>query len=179
MVYYMGIYYPEHEKEYIEATMDINICNMYGVINGYAISPLHSADGDMSKPHYHIILQSLKPLQDYKINEMKDWLVMVQRVNCLPQAFKYLTHDGFPEKEQFPADVKPILYGKFDMAFDDTENILEEILLYTDKTDNILDLTYSLINDGKTQHLKYLASHTYFFNSIFKEKNFKKSLDFE
>ena len=179
--YYTGIYYPEHEEEYKKATRDIEIINMYDTINGYCMSPLHSSDGELGKPHYHIILQSTKPLAKKTIKEMSNWLVCVLPVNNLISMYNYLTHNGFPDKEQFPADVKPQEFGHFNINLGDSNSIIKEILSYCSVCFDLADLTNTLMLAENYDALKYLSSHAYFFNTLMKQnaENIKKSIDFE
>lgn len=179
--YYTGIYYPEHEEEYKKATRDIEIMNIYGSINGYAISPLHSADCVMSKPHYHIILQSTKQLTKNTLDSMSNWLVRISPVSNINSMYNYLTHKGFDDKEQFADDIKPQCFGRFDINLGDNDNVIKDLLIYAGDCVSMSELTMRLMMDENYVALKYLSSHAYYFNLLLKQnlENSKKSLDFE
>ena len=97
------VFYPfEHDDVSIE-----KICDTLFPLYPCAISPLHSPDG--KKPHYHVhIYCKLNNSQKASINILlRNKGNYAEELRSGQKSFDYLTHKGFPDKEQFPDGVFP------------------------------------------------------------------------
>lgn len=115
-----------------------------------AISPLHDKDvdpnGELKKPHWHIILSYQGNKSFQQIDEIARMLhaPIPERVNSLVGATRYLTHQDHPDKYQYSsADIRT--FGGFD---------LEQCLALStgDKRELLRDMI-SYIKENEIMHL--------------------------
>lgn len=95
----------------------IRILNDYHI--SYAVSPIHdldfNADGEVKKPHYHVLLTADGPKSYQQIKDIAD---SVNASDCRPidsagGYYRYFTHMDNPEKAQYNAcDIRH--YNGFD-----------------------------------------------------------------
>lgn len=98
---------------------DISIDTVKKLLNDYkvpcAISPLHSADEDVTLSHYHILMyfpgnktaQSL--YEELGTLRKKGNYLMFQKVSSISAMCRYLIHKDNPDKEQFSGDYKKLI----------------------------------------------------------------------
>ena len=91
----------------------------------WALSPLHSPDEEVSKPHYHIVFKysSLKSLPQVQADF--GWLrakadgstaIYIMRVESLKGMVRYLVHADQPRKEQFSDGSASIVSHALDIS---------------------------------------------------------------
>ncbi|MGK0647484.1 replication protein, partial [Enterococcus faecalis] len=85
-----------------------------------AISPLHdkdvTAEGELKKPHYHLVLSYNGNKSFEQIDEIARLLhaPIPERINSLTGSFRYLTHMDDPNKYQYDSsDIQ--VFGGFDL----------------------------------------------------------------
>lgn len=142
----------------------------------FAVSPCHDQDkfedGTPKKPHYHIILD-WENTTTYRFIEKlwtQDYHQPWPYAASSPRTcFKYLTHDGWPEKYQYdPGDIR--LYNGFDpqqlfkLTLSEERALMESIREYI-RLRNITEFE-TLDNTLPTEELRYvLSKHALYFKT--------------
>ncbi len=144
----------------------------------FAVSPLHdrdiNANGEVKKPHYHVLVQFDGPTTYKNVKESICDVVggtIPQRTISLRGYYRYLCHLDNPEKAQYDInDIK--CYGGFKMDLTTSEiniiksNILEDIkkhgfIEYVDLCDYYKDI-------GDFDYFEIVCNNTFFFSSYLK-----------
>lgn len=149
----------------------------------YAISPLHDKDvdanGEIKKPHWHLIL-IFEGVKSYsQIREITDSLnaPIPQAVNGLVGTVRYLIHKDNPDKFQYPKE-EIICGGGFDAAEvlnrspSDKRKIIREIYDFIGENDitEFYQLTdYAYVNNDDWFDV-LTEGHTVFFNAAIKSR---------
>ena len=165
MNYYACLLYPEKYVEFENICEELKLTMYADTICGICISPVHSADNNDCVEHRHVILQSVKPLT----KKQKNFLCQTFRgcfdVNDLGAMIDYLTHKNQPEKEQFPPEVVPEVFGNFDCQ--DSCEILADLIFMSKHFDEISEFTDYLVSQGYLKELEIVSRKCYFFQSLF------------
>lgn len=144
----------------------------------YAISPVHSADEEISKPHWHVIYKHGNPCSlDFAKSVIPGGIAANGYVEpCLHpgNAQRYLVHLDQPEKEQFKGGVNEIdLLNGFplDLSRDLTKSEVREIRrkvydwIKEHGICEYAELIDSLFELGNPDELDYACNHTIMFNA--------------
>lgn len=135
-----------------------------------AVSPIHDSDltkdGELKKPHYHILLAFPHPTT---YNNVCEFVKSLNQNTAVPiqsllGQFRYLSHDDDPDKAQYnPADVQ--LLNKFKPPREKLDNDQMVIGLFDFIRDNqITDYAYLvdvLSQAGEIDLLQYAVCHAY------------------
>lgn len=149
----------------------------------YAVSPLHDRDvdanGEVKKPHWHVIL-IFEGVKSYsQIKEITDSLnaPIPQAVNGLVGTVRYLIHRDNPEKAQYPQD-EIICGGGFDLAeilnrsISDRRRIIRDIYDYIAAND--ITEFYELTDYARANNPDWfdilMDGHTVFINAVIKSR---------
>lgn len=149
----------------------------------YAVSPLHDRDvdvnGELKKPHWHVILM-FEGVKSYsQIKEITDSLnaPIPQAVNGLVGTVRYLIHKDNPDKAQYPQE-EIICGGGFDIAevinrsTSDKRKIIREI--YDFISENDITEFYELTDYAYAYNTDWfdilMDGHTIFFNAVIKSR---------
>lgn len=163
------IVYPESEvKDWQEILIQMGCV--------FAVSPLHdrdiNANGEVKKPHYHVLLQFDGPTT---YNNVKEHICDVvggtipKKVISMRGYYRYLTHEDNPEKAQYDHnDIK--CYGGFKCELttsevtyimscicDDIEK--QEIIEFSD----LVDFYRAM---GDYDRFEIVSNHVYFFERV-------------
>lgn len=93
-----GVFYPESAPEdWIERIQSLHLRAF--------VSPLHQADDEVLKPHYHVLWMFDGPTTEAHVRGLMESVVsskVVQYCYSLKGLARYLLHLDDPDKEQFP-----------------------------------------------------------------------------
>lgn len=158
----------------------------------YAISPLHdkdkNPDGELKKPHWHIILmfESVKSYQ--QIKEITDGLnaPIPQAVNGLVGTVRYLIHKDNPDKYQYKK-TEIITGGGFDVVElinrspSDKRAILKEIYEFIKSNDvtEFCELTDYAFENNSDWFEILMDGHTMVFDAVIKSRRHSSKLQQE
>lgn len=150
-----------------------------------AISPYHDKDinndGEIKKPHYHILLCFNGPTTYNKVKSITDSLnaTIPQRVLSCKGIIRYFTHKDNPEKYQYNDQDIFTLNGLDLKSFNDLTlsqqlSIKKDIILII-QTENITSYN-ELVNKyvmsyNDRDYFQVISSNTFFFNSYIKSRN--------
>lgn len=149
----------------------------------YAISPLHDRDvdanGELKKPHWHVILV-FEGVKSYsQIKEITDSLnaPIPQAVNGLVGTVRYLVHRDNPDKAQYPAE-EIVCGGGFDIAevmnrsASDKRRIVREIYEFISMNDitEFYQLTDYAYHYNPDWFDILMDGHTVVFNAVIKSR---------
>lgn len=145
----------------------------------YLVSPLHdkdkNPDGEVKKPHWHVVLLFENKKAFYQIKDIADKLnaPIPQKVESLRGMVRYLVHTDNPEKYQYDrADIENHGVDDLDKYFESASSnraILNAIIRYI-RENNITSfakLSYYAIDNGKDDWLDCMANrNTMYLNAI-------------
>lgn len=174
--YFTFIHYPSGDDDGFLSDLIRSHCM-------FAVSPLHSADDENAKPHYHIIYKHPAPVR------------ISGAQSCIPAGIaandhiepaynprnlqRYLIHLDNPDKEQFEGGINEIqvvngfpLNLKRELSADEKAEIRRNCFEFI--TDNGID-EYSKFLDGLmmlglVDEFEYAFNHTIAFNAYLKSK---------
>lgn len=127
-----------------------------------ALSPLHdkdvNADGELKKPHYHVVLAYAGNKSFDQIDELARALraPVPQRINSITGAVRYLTHMDNPEKYQYESsDIRTFcgfdLEACLALSTGDKRQLLRDILAFCrdNQIEHLSDLVdYCMTDDA-------------------------------
>lgn len=167
------VLYPESGFEFGALTDYINR-------TGYrcAISPLHAADEQDIKPHYHVVIALSSPRELTSLNEEFNSVctgkcTQLFNVGSLSSITRYLTHMDNPEKEQF--NEKPRIYNGYEydrlifkkMTDADVSNAVYLLSCYMlEGVTSYADLILQASVNGQFDFVEYCISHSYAVNAF-------------
>ena len=148
-----------------------------------AISPLHdkdvNPDGEVKKPHYHIIFNYDGPTTFNHVKDLCDMFNMTIpiKLESLRGMYRYHLHLDNPEKYQYD-DRDRILLGGFDpkqvdaLTSTEIDRITTEVLEFIDDNDicEYSDLLYVFRSNDFNNMLNVAKSHTFLFNTYIKSR---------
>lgn len=152
-----------------------------------AISPLHdkdvNADGEVKKPHYHIIVSFNGPTSYAVVNELTDKLhaSIPQALEQIRGYYRYFTHADNPEKYQYDEkDIKS--FNGFNIS-DFIELTKSEINTIKRELQKLIDdkelyeycdfMDYLLLHEEMINEYDVASSNTYFFDRYISSKRNK------
>lgn len=139
-----------------------------------AVSPIHSADDEVKKAHYHVLLGFYRACGDKRAREVCNIVGgangFVECVYAPLGAYEYLTHKNNPEKEQFADGANPELFNGFvvpKIKLDD-DAMYEEVqeLIFEYNIDEFSDLCKYYRNNGHTEKSTWCIRHAYQLKSL-------------
>lgn len=149
----------------------------------YAVSPLHDKDvdanGEIKKPHWHVILM-FEGVKSYsQIKEITESLnaPIPQAVNGLVGTIRYLIHKDNPDKFQYPKE-EIMCGGGFDVleilnrSPADKRKIVRDIYDFISENDitEFYQLTDYAYKNNADWFDVLMDGHTVFFNAIIKSR---------
>lgn len=160
------------------------------------ISPLHSPDDDIKKPHYHVYFENKSELPaksydklilQFKTSQDYKGKATIQVKNG-KRAMRYLKHLDNPEKEQFPIGNDDLYFincvkseiEQYLQVEDDGVTVVEYVLDYVSIAGSKLTMR-ELIQYCKATYpadvyrkiVKYVGSHSYFIMQLLKEHSWQ------
>lgn len=150
-----------------------------------AISPLHNkdlnADGEIKKPHYHILLFFNGPTTYSRVEKITKMVngTIPKRVISAIGMIRYLTHKDNPEKAQYDErdittinglDIDDVQGMTMSMELELKKGIIQ--LCRVKKITEYASLINYLIKEDMRDMFKIASSNTMFFNSYLKSMKF-------
>lgn len=150
-----------------------------------AISPLHNkdlnADGEIKKPHYHILLFFNGPTTYSRVEKITKMVngTIPKRVISAIGMIRYLTHKDNPEKAQYDErdittinglDIEDVQGMTMSMELELKKGIIQ--LCKVKKITEYASLINYLIKEDMRDMFKIASSNTMFFNSYLKSMKF-------
>lgn len=141
-----------------------------------AISPLHYADDETFKPHYHVLLsfsgkQNLSTIDEEM--RKKYGCTYVQKVKDRNKYTRYLLHLDNPEKQQFEEGIT----ANYDLRSYLTKDVFVIDIIKEVKERKILsfkDMVNTFTYENRYNELEKIASKGTFFKNYFAGDNDKK-----
>lgn len=147
-----------------------------------AVSPLHKADDETGKPHYHVLLgfnRAVGMNTAVKVSNVSGGANgFVQRVLAPSGAFEYLTHKNNPDKEQFEG-VHAELFNGFkvpsiklddDLMFDEVISLIFEYNIA-----EFCDLVKVYRDSGQVDKASWVLRHAYALNTLIRSYSFQQA----
>lgn len=154
-----------------------------------AISPLHdkdvTAEGEVKKPHYHVVLSYKGNKSFEQIDEIARLLhaPIPERVNSLTGTVRYLTHMDDPNKYQYDSsDIR--VYGGFDLesilalSTGDKRQMLREMIDFINEHEivHLVDFTnYCLSENAPAGWFEILTERNTLFLKEYIKSNWQKN----
>lgn len=178
--YWAFILYPESTREDWKELLCSN-----GVV--FAVSPLHdkdiNPDGEIKKPHYHVLLEFEGPTTYKNVKENICDLVngtIPKKIISLRGYYRYLTHEDNPEKAQY-SRTKIEEYGGFKLELTNTETVELRIKIINDINENdineLCELTDLYIATSDKDKLDLITHSTYFIDKYICSRRNKSKLE--
>lgn len=175
--YWSFIVYPESVKgDWIDILVNLGCV--------FAVSPLHdkdvNPDGELKKPHYHVLVQFDGPTTYKNVNDNICALIgatIPKNVISMRGYYRYLTHMDNPEKYQYNSeDIKT--YGGFKIDLTTSEiNSIKSLICIDIENNSILeysDLVNFYLYIGDMDKFEIVSNHVYFFNQYITSLRNKK-----
>lgn len=178
------VLYPENGFELATLTDYINR-------TGYraAISPLHSADEQDIKPHYHVVIALSSPRDLSALSGefgavCSGKCTQLFNVGSLSSITRYLTHMDNPEKEQF--NENPRIFNGYEynrlifkkMTEADVSNVVYLLSRYMqDGVTSFAELILQANANAQFEFVEYCISHSYAINAFI--TSYKKDVKFK
>lgn len=154
-----------------------------------AISPLHdkdiNAEGELKKPHYHLVLSYRGNKSFEQIDEIARLLhaPIPERINSLTGAVRYLTHMDDPNKYQYDSsDIQ--VFGGFDLesvlslSTGDKRQLLRDMIEFIDENNivHLVDFTnYCLSEKSPAGWFEILTERNTLFLKEYIKSNWQKN----
>lgn len=156
-----------------------------------AISPLHDKDvtmeGELKKPHYHLVLSYNGNKSFEQIDEIARLLhaPIPERINSLTGAVRYLTHMDDPDKYQYESsDIQ--VFGGFDLesilslSTGDKRQLLRDMIEFINENNivHLVDFTnYCLSEKSPAGWFEILTERNTLFLKEYIKSNWQKNKD--
>lgn len=179
---YTGVYYPEEgAAPLVPLIQHLKAVRLPGII-----SPIHSADGEESKPHVHFLVDYPSPVvlntprSDYGAIAANGYLEPVRSRKAMMRYFLHLD-DEDKEQELDPADVVCICGAIFDtteeLTADDVQRLLIEIQDFCDQMGifEYSDICRIARFQERFDWFRVVTSHTIHFSAYFRSLRHRDS----